>query len=340
MSRRTYFAQRRMVGLKVADGRMAEIKNAVNSLMATEDSVYIKDRVEFEANKVHLTDIASYSGYGFSSCGQRIGFPANFLAKHAIKGHEDTVAQIMTDCYNDFFDKAEQAKDNRSSKSLLIRSFDGQIAGVLSDKYSIFDDNEVVELLEGNDYLMSAEEIWYVSSAEHFHARFISKDTLDFDGDDSPLHFCVFVDNSMVGDSSLRVRFGLYRSACTNGMIWDFKQFEIVKECHKGAKEYATILADALSKCAEYEETLKKAVEEMAMTKSNIYAMEDEKALSFLRDNLNIGKKACGKILDFYKNTYGGESKWDLANAITEYAHEAESISERVRLERLATKVA
>ena len=338
--RNNFFANQRMGKLTVATNGMSEVTSAVNSLMATEDSFVVKDRVAFEQNKAHLTDINAYSGYGISSCGQRIGFPANFLVKHGSRGHEDTVARIMEDCYSDFYARAEQAKDNRSSKSLLIRSFDGLIAGVLTDKYSIFDDNEVCKLLSSNDYLMNAEEIWYASTAERFHARFISKDTLDFDGDSSPLHFCVFVDNSMVGDSSLRVRFGLYRSACTNGMIWDFKSFEIVKECHKGDKEYGIIIAKALENCAEYEETLKKAVEEMAMTKSNIYEMEDEKALSFLRDNLNIGKKACAKILDFYQNTYGGESKWDLANAITEYAHEAESISERVRLERLATKVA
>lgn len=338
MSRNAFFGRKRFSGLKVAEN-FGEVKDAVTDLMSTEDSYYVRSREEYNGYKDILTNVDAYSGYGISSCGSRIGFPANFLTKHAI-AHHDTVRTIMDDCYSDFFERAEVRKDNRSSKGLLIRSFDDEICGVLTDKYSIFDDDEVINLLEGNDYLMGAKEFWYCSTSEHFHARFVSQNTLDFDGDDSPLHFCVFVDNSMVGESSLRIRFGLYRSACTNGCIFGFKEFEIVKECHKGEKDYSNILRLALSKCSDYEETLLKAVKEMAMSKSAIYGLEDEVALAYLRDKLNIGKKACGKILDFYKNTYKGESKWDLCNAITEYAHEVDNISDRVSLERLSVLVA
>lgn len=318
----------------------ADVVGAVDKLMATEDSFYVSSRAEYNEKKERLTDVSAYSGYGISSCGSRIGFPARFVTKHHSKNHGDTTRRILDDCYGDFFDKVESATNNRSSKSLLIRSFGSEICGVLTDKYSIFDDDEVVSLLNGNDYLMDSKEFWYAVNSEHFHTRFVSKNTLDFEGDESPLHFCVFVDNSMVGESSLRIRFGLYRSACTNGCIFGFKEFEIVKECHKGTKDYSKILALALSKCEEYEETLKKAVEEMAMTKSSIYGLTDEVALAYLRDRLNIGTKGCAKILEFYKTKYTGESRWDLCNAITDYAHEVDNISSRVDMERLAVQIA
>ena len=148
--RNNFFANQRMGKLTVATNGMSEVTSAVNSLMATEDSFVVKDRVAFEQNKAHLTDINAYSGYGISSCGQRIGFPANFLVKHGSRGHEDTVARIMEDCYSDFYARAEQAKDNRSSKSLLIRSFDGLIAGVLTDmQIKIF---QYMEMLESGEY--------------------------------------------------------------------------------------------------------------------------------------------------------------------------------------------
>ena len=312
----------------------AEIKRQVADIMETENSFYLwEDGYNYHQDFLEEPD--NYSDYGLMSCGSRIGFPHTFVRKHN-KSHKETAKTIMKECYTDYL----RSLSGRKSKALLIRSFLGKISGVLTDRYSIFDDNEVVDLLENNDYLMDAEEFWHDISPEHFHARFVSKKTLNFEGDTSPLHFCVFVDNSMVGESSLRIRFGLYRSACTNGMIFGFKQFEIVKECHKGKKDYQYILNTALSKCEEYEETLLKAVEKMNMEQSSIYALEDEKALSYLKDKLGVSKKGSAKILEFYRNTYNGTSKWDLCNAITDYAHEIENISDRIKLEQLAVKVA
>ncbi len=316
-----------------------EVESSVNFLMDTEDSFYVNEDV-FDYHESYLTDPESYSDYGLSSAGSRLGFPGTFIRKFGEK-HNDTAKQVLADCFGDFLKRP--APNKKTSKTLFVRSFLGKISGVLTDRYSIFDDDEVINLLKNNEYLMDAKEFWYSVNPEHFHARFVSKKTLNFEGDKSPLHFCVFVDNSMVGESSLKIRFGLYRDACTNGMIWGFKEFEIVKECHKGIKDYTYILNSALAKCEEYEETLLKAVKEMNMEKSSIYGLEDEQALSYLRDKLGVSKKGSAKILEFY-NSYKSEvnkpSRWALCNAITDYAHEVENISDRIKLEELAIKVA
>ena len=316
----------------------SDVKNAVDKIKATENSFYVKSAGQFKKNKAILSDYHNYSKYGLSACGSRLGFPATFIVKHGDK-HPETASKIISECYGDFLAKAKASTNNRTSKALFIRTFSNVIYGVLTDKYSIFDDDEVVSLIEASDYLMKAEEFWYDVSPEHFHARFVSPDTLDFDGDSSPLHFCVFIDNSMVGESSLRIRFGLYRSACTNGCIFGLKEFEIAKEVHRGQRDYVAILAEALSKCDEYEETLKQAVEQMAMTKSSIYELPDEVALSYLRDKLSVSDKVSRRIFEIYNTNYG-DTQWSLCNAITEYAHEVENISERIRLERLAVNVA
>ena len=319
--------------------RFNDIAEKVSAIADTEVTYLMNTKTDYERLRESLSDVSHYSGYGLFSAGSRLGFPASFVAKH-YKKHPETTAKVIKDCYDDFFAKAENPVNKRQATGLMARTFEGVVCGVLTDKYSIFDDKEVVDILKSNSYLMDAEEFWYDISPEHFHTRFVSKDVLDFDGDDSPLHFCVFVDNSMVGESSLRVRFGLYRSACTNGCIFGFKEFEIVREMHKGTKEYEKILAEALEKCDEYEETLKKAVAEMSITKSSIYSLPDAVALSYLHDKLAIDRKACAKIYEIYNESYNGESKWDLCNAITEYAHDVGNISERIRLERLATQVA
>lgn len=185
---------------------------------------------------------------------------------------------------------------------------------------------------------MNAEEFWYSISPERFHVRFISKNKLYVDGDPSPLSMCVFVDNSMCGMSAFRIRFGIYRWACTNGMISGLKEFEIVREMHKGKKEYVEIVAKALEDVPKYEQMLLNMVKKASTTEASIYNLDNEKAKVYLQKKLSVGREAADKILTSFK-LYGGKSKWDLTNAITDYAHNV-NLDDRINLEAKALMVA
>lgn len=91
---------------------------------------------------------------------------------------------------------------------------------------------------------MDAESVWYSCTAERFHARFVSKKKWFMTHEKSPLSIAVFVDNSMVGQFRFRIRFGMYRHACTNGLIFGLNDFVIVREFHKGKKDYQQIVAN------------------------------------------------------------------------------------------------
>lgn len=216
----------------------AGVKALVRNIKDTESSYFIRS---MSAVRRHgLLDLGSYSDYGITSAGAKLNFPVNFMRKY-YERHPEGCEKVLKDLYTDVTFGMKEAKekgDSRKSTSLLVRDFGDRHCAILTDKYSIFDDDEVVDILSENDYLMDSEEFWYSATPERFHARFISKKKLYIDGDSSPLSMAVFVDNSMCGQSSFKIRFGIYRWACTNGMITGLKEFEIVKEAHKGKKDY------------------------------------------------------------------------------------------------------
>lgn len=230
-------------------------------------------------------------------------------------------------------------KNTRGAKKLFVRDFYDKHCALLTDRYSVFDDNEIIDILQQNEYLMNAEEFWYSVSPERFHARFVSKNKLYINGDPSPLSMCVFVDNSMCGMSSFRIRFGIYRWACTNGMISGLKEFEIVREMHKGEKEYVQIVAKALEEVPKYEQMLLDMVKDASMTEASIYELDDDKAKAYLQKKLLVSQKAADEILTTFRVVYGGKSRWDLTNAITDYAHKV-NLDERINLETKALMVA
>lgn len=314
-------------------GSWENVINRVNAIESTENSYYVVNDGD-----VPLFD--KYSANGLSQLGSKIGFPAAFLVNMNDAGHLDLVNDIITARAKDFFDAHQNS-------SLLFREFadnpgeDTKIHGVLTNRYSIFDDIEVSHIIESSDYLMNAEEVWFDITPDQFHARFISPERLHIPGDTSDLSMCVFIDNSMVGKSMFKIRFGIYRWACTNGMISNLKEFSIVKERHLGIdKSWEEIVAIAISDTRHYEQMLLNMIQDMNTTRSSIYGMSDEDAVRYIKDKLNTSTKTAVQVIDSFKNTYGGETRWGLCNAITDTAHSLTSIDARLMFEERAMRVA
>ena len=117
-------------------------------------------------------------------------------------------------------------------------------------------------------------------------------------------------------------------------MIAGLKEFEILKMMHKGDKDYVQCVSEALENVEEY----KKMLFEMVKEAASIYNLTEDQALAYIQKKLNVSKKASVIILENYRK-YGNETKWDLTNAITDYAHVVD-ISSRIKLESAAFKIA
>ncbi len=322
-----------MNNLKIA-ASFQEIEDRVKNLMRTENSYMllgknIAEPVRVAVKKENIPHFKDYSPYGLSAMASRVGYPAQGLSILSATNNEDLADEIIGRFTNKYLEK----------HNAYIREFGGLIYGFLSERYSTFDDDQVLDIIKTNDYLTNADKIWYDVSPVRFHARFIDKERFTVGEDNSPLSMAVFVDNSMVGASCFKIRFGIYRHACTNGMIWGLKEFTILKERHLGDKDWTKIVAKAINESEEIKELIRKRILFMQGKKSAIYGLDEDKALAYIKNKLVTSEKTARKILDFYNNTYGGQSKWDLCNAITEASQEL-SLENRLTFETKALMVA
>ncbi len=275
--------------------------------------------------------IDTFSDEGLSNAEPLFGIPSKFMIKNRDLSFDHKYAcQHLLDL------KMEDYLKNK--KSVMFRDWNGITEGVCSSKYGIFDDFEVMDILETNPYFTDCGQIWGYETPDRFHARFISENTLNVPGDRSPLHMALFVTNSMTGGGAINIKFGVYRAACTNGMIWGLKEFSIVRQVHKSDAEFADILDTNLQNVPMIEDTLVKRINGMIDSDSSIVDFKTEIAVDYLKSKLGIGGKFSAEIYQKYLE-YGGRSKWDLANAITDKAHDLD-INSRLRLETLALKVA
>ena len=324
----------------------SDIRRAVENIANTENSYYVSAKRDVAGRTYRIDELmndgsslptmpemSEFSENGFSQLASRLEFPAKFMRELVLDGHDDLAETIIQTKSDDFFGRDK-------TKDLFFREFNGKIHGVLSDRYSVFDDKEILPILESSEYLMGATEFWYDISPDYFHTRFVSPNKLHIGNDPSPFSLCVFVDNSMVGRSMFRIRFGLYRWACTNGVIFGLKEFVLIKERHIGEKDWMKVVAEATLDAKKYEDMLIQMAEKMQEDASAIYNMTDEQAVTYIKTRLTTTAKKAEEIIEVYNTVYGGFSKWDLCNAITEVAHNVGNVENRILFEERALKVA
>lgn len=306
-------------------GNFRDVVSAVQRLADTNRDYMVHEMY-------NVPDVSRFATAGLYSAGAKLGFPAKFV-NGLLGEHASLAKDILLAKSYDYFKDARRRKNG-----LLVREFDDKVYALLTDKYSVFDDSQVVNLLGTSDYLMGAEEVWFDETPELFHLRFISPNKVTIGEDKSPLSMAVFVNNSMIGTGSFKVSFGIYRWACTNGCISGLKEFEIIRERHYGAdKRWEEVLAESLSDVGKYEDMLFSMVERMSKTASSVSNLSVEEAIDYLKRKLGVGKKPAEDVLRMY-GEYGGETRWHLVNAITDVAHEYD-LSTRLRFEGLALKV-
>ena len=305
-------------------------ENCINLMCSTKETKTLEPTGDYF--DFHF-DIDDFATEGIEQAGVKLGFPANYIKKLANNRNSKDTANYLVNFH------AEEYLQNKKSEHpvLFERRFFGKIYGLLSEKYAFFDDTELLPIIKNNNYLMDSAEYWGYVSPTHTHLRFVSKNKLFVNGDDSPLSMCVFIDNSMVGMGALKIRFGLYRWACTNGMISNLKEFTIVKESHLGEKDFSNIVLSALDEAHLYEKMLIDKVERMNETKTKIYAMDEEDAIKEIKNYLSTSKKIASKIYQAFI-LYGGATQWDLCNAITDVAHDVD-IETRLTFEAKAMSV-
>ena len=304
------------------------VKTKVSEICSTENS-YAVDSLSAAPQKLFNSE--NYSDFGFKSMGRMVGFPAPFV-KNIEKSDPELSKEIIENRMRNYF--------LTTGKAFTVREFSDEVAGVVSSKYSYFDDNEVVDILEDSPLANLGFQNVMITP-ERFHLRAIDRnDPFRINGDSSDMFFTFFVDNSMVGGSSFKVRLGVFRQACTNGLIVPVREFVICKQVHRGRKDIAAEFNENIAFLSEKKDSIKALLNDLSTVDSAIEKMSEDFKADYLARKLNASQAEAEKIIDLYQLTYGGKTKWALVNAVTEFARDINDIDRREMLEARALKVA
>lgn len=285
----------------------------------------------------HICDVSNYSEYGLNSLGKLVGFPANFILDLA-ESNEELANIIITDRMGRYFHTARENK-----KQFYIREFNGKIYGALSNRYAFFDDNAVCDIL-ANSPLSTLKYQESEITPERLHLRAIDLDNpFKVTGDNSNLFFVYYIDNSMLGLSAFKVRLGVFRQICSNGMIVPQHEFTVCKAVHRGERNIADEFNAAILSISSQRDQLINLVTFMSEQKAAIEDLNDMFRTMYVQKKLNLSQKESFEVLelyDSYSETYGIKSKWAMVSAITEFAKGIENIERRTLIESRAASIA
>lgn len=257
--------------------------------------------------------------FALSQLGTKIGVPATYIQKCMNAGMSDLAA----DNVNNWLE--------RYKGSLFIREYSGKIRGVLSDRYSVCDAPEVLDII-GDTVDIGRYKIRgsYINE-ERLHLRMIDRNPLP--GQTEDLFPGIFIDSSDVGRSMLRIQFGIWKQVCTNGLMIAKAGGNIYTQRHIGVDkdEFRMNVVRGMENVEQLAATASEWIDTARSTKMTIEEMQDKlKAMQ-------LGDKHAENVIRLAEYKYG-KTRWGFINSITEEAQEF-SLERRIDLEQDAGRL-
>lgn len=265
--------------------------------------------------------------YAMSQLCNKLGIPIRYLEKCFESGMVDLASENVNAWLQEY------------NKNLFIREYDGQIRGVLSDRYMTLDTPEIMDVLSSvipsADYTTKG----YFLSPERFHARIVQNEMMNIAGED--LFAGIQIDSSDVGRSTLLVRFMIFKQVCTNGLCISkgegilFEQRHIgisVDEFHKSFKESMTRIPILMENALDLVEEARND-----NGKFNVARFDESEMKEFterMKLKTRLSDESMSKVINMMTEKYS-PTRWGLINSITEVAQDF-SLERRVELEKIA----
>lgn len=271
---------------------------------------------------------SAISRFALGQLGVKIGVPARYLEKCVASGRIDLAQENVNSWLEDY------------GKDLFFREYRGGIRGVLSNKYSVCDSHEILEVVNDTVDLSTYKIKGSFLNAERLHVRLVSKDMLPIDGED--LFAGLFIDSSDVGRNILTVQFGIYKQVCTNGLVIAKSGGVLFSQKHIGIsrEEFHEGLVASLK---NVDLLVENAVEWVHIAKSkdvygynvNRLSKEDmEEFIARIRSATQLSEESATKVINLMQTKYDS-SRWGFINGITEVAQDF-TLEKRLDLERIA----
>lgn len=270
---------------------------------------------------------SSISHFALGQLGTKIGVPARYLEKCVASGRLDLAQDNVNSWLEDY------------NKDLFLREYRGGIRGVLSNKYSVCDSHDILEVVNDAVDLRNYTIKGSFLNPERLHVRLVSKEMLPINGED--LFAGLFIDSSDVGRSILTVQFGIYKQVCTNGLVIARAGGKLFEQKHIGitSEEFHKGLVDSLKNIDILTDNAVEWVKRVQhrdnhWSSASMYEDDINEFVMYIRDKTNLSDEHARKVINLMNTRYS-DSRWGLINGITEVAQEF-TLERRLELEKVA----
>lgn len=269
-------------------------------------------RLKMEDKVFGLTD------WSLSQLSQRLGVPAGYATKLADAGKRGLFVENFK----------SWIESHHAGKNFFVRTVDDKIRGFLSDSYFPSDTEMILPVFR--DALQSTNMNFQVHKGiinpEYTNIRVVSDKEI-LVGDD-PHYVGMSVTTSDVGRAATKIEFFIYRSACTNGMLFGKHGGQLFRQKHTSRhlttpEHFVAEMKDGLKdidKLTVYAEDLLKD--------ANRYKVTDNEVQSIINNFKSFGFGSM-KEMEFIEEEimnrmpiYDNVEKnlWSVSNAFTEVA--------------------
>jgi len=240
----------------------------------------------------------------------------------------------------------------------LIRVIDNKVRAVLSDRYRIIDNYDVLfeslqefKNIQSNGIKIDIKESSLTETRMYLKVTSpdLSGDVMHYQGKSEPVEGGIIISNSEVGAGAFRVQPFINVLVCSNGLIGEHK----IAKVHLG-KERGVGMIDWSDQTLEYQDltlwseirdlirqTFNPEVFQKWMNKINDIASIEIQKPSDAIDNI-IKKHAIPQNLkDDLINQFMKESPtaWGLSMAVTRVAQDQDNYDKQIEMERIGTKI-
>lgn len=273
-----------------------------------------------------------FSDFSFGQLCCKLGIPTRYIISCAKNNYSDLAVKNINTWIDDY------------GKSLLFRMYNDKVRAVLSDRYSVFDTPDILDVLNDSTRGLGLKVKSYFLNEERFHARLIQREQMKVNGED--LFAGIQIDSSDVGRSTLNVRFFIFKQICTNGLCISKGKANLFEQKHISicADDFREGLTESLKVLPELIDEYAYIIQRTALSHSilgedkSFVRDETDKLLEELVAKVKLKTKLSddgAKKVATIANTKYGLSDWGIINAITEVAQDY-TLERRIELETIA----
>lgn len=291
-----------------------------------DDTTYMP-YVEYKNGKSSHVAPFAFSQY----CG-KIDVPAGYIHKCVSKGMIDLAEENIS------------RWTKESNTTLMLRHYGEDVRAVVSDKYSVFDTPDVLELLSGVISVKDYKCKGFMLNAERFQMRVIMKQQLPINGED--LFIGMQWDTSDIGRATLTGQIILFKQVCTNGMVARVDGATLYKQKHnRGEFAFEEMQQDihvALKTIPEVTDAIMAQVTHCKTVKvpMGLYSTDEVERMNAIAkvraaSKVSLSAPVVEKAAALVQSENYDKSLWGFANALT-HAAQNYTLDERVRVEGAA----